>query len=193
VRLNGRDVTNRKPREVRSAGAAHIPEDRRARGLIGAFTVAENLVLGKHHLPPYSRLGVLSRESVREHAERLIREHDLRPDDPDALASDLSGGNQQKLIVARELDGRPALLVASQPTRGVDIGAVEFVHKSLIAMRDAGAGVLLVSAELSEIIGLSDRIAVMFRGALTRWFEAERAGVEEIGLAMTGGCAEASA
>jgi len=187
VRLNGRDVTNRRPREVREAGASHIPEDRQARGLVPAFTVAENLVLGRHHQRPYSRRGVVCGDAVRDHAVTLIREHDLRPADPDTLACDLSGGNQQKLIVARELDGRPALLVAAQPTRGVDIGAVEFVHGSLVAMRDRGAAVLLISAELSEIMELSDRIAVMYRGALTQWFDGRTASVEEIGLAMTGG------
>jgi ABC-type uncharacterized transport system ATPase subunit len=187
VRLNGRDVTNRRPRDVRAAGTAHIPEDRQARGLVLEFTIAENLVLGRHHVPPYSRRGLLSGDAVRENAVKLIRSNDLRPDDPEALAADLSGGNQQKLIVARELSGKPALLVASQPTRGVDIGAVEFVHQSLVGMRDAGAAVLLISAELSEIMSLSDRIAVMYRGSIVAWFDGGAVTEEELGISMTGG------
>jgi simple sugar transport system ATP-binding protein len=187
VRLGGRDITNRRPREVRGEGAAHIPEDRQARGLVLEFTAAENLVLGRHHAPPYSRRGLIAREAVRANAETLIQEHDLRPADPDCLAGDMSGGNQQKLIVARELSGKPSLLVASQPTRGVDIGAVEFVHRSLLGMRDAGAAVLLVSAELSEIMSLSDRIAVMYRGVIVAWFDGGGATEEELGAWMTGG------
>jgi simple sugar transport system ATP-binding protein len=172
---------------VRGEGAAHIPEDRQARGLVLEFTAAENLVLGRHHAPPYSRRGLIAREAVRANAETLIQEHDLRPADPDCLAGDMSGGNQQKLIVARELSGKPSLLVASQPTRGVDIGAVEFVHRSLLGMRDAGAAVLLVSAELSEIMSLSDRIAVMYRGVIVAWFDGGGATEEELGAWMTGG------
>jgi len=187
VTLAGRDVTNRRPGEVRRAGAAHIPEDRQARGLVLEFTVEENLVLGRHRDAPYSRRGLVAREAVRGRAVALIRKHDLRPGDPAVLTADLSGGNQQKLIVARELSGRPSLLVASQPTRGVDIGAVEFVHRSLVAMRDAGAAVLLVSAELSEIMSLSDRIGVMYRGAIVAWFPGGAVTEEELGACMTGG------
>jgi ABC-type uncharacterized transport system ATPase subunit len=187
VKVCGSDTTNRSPRQVRDLGVAHIPEDRQARGLVLGFTIAENLVLGKHHRPPFSHRGLLSLDAIREHAERLIEEHDLRPADPDVDAANLSGGNQQKLIVAREFDGGPALLVASQPTRGVDIGAIEFVHTSLLRMRDAGAAILLVSAELSEIMTLSDRIAVMYGGRIVAEFEGGTVGEEELGVAMTGG------
>jgi simple sugar transport system ATP-binding protein len=187
VAVSGHETTNRSPRQVRDLGVAHIPEDRQARGLVLGFSIAENLVLGKHHRPPFSSRGILSQDDVRSHAERLIDEHDLRPADPSVDAGHLSGGNQQKLIVAREFDGGPALLVASQPTRGVDIGAIEFVHTSLLRMRDAGAAVLLISAELSEITTLSDRIAVMYGGRIVAEFEGGAVAEEELGVAMTGG------
>jgi len=187
VRVCGRETTNRPPREVRDLGVAHIPEDRQARGLVLGFTVAENLILGRHHRPPFSRRGLLNLDEIRSHAVRLIEEHDLRPDDPDLDAANLSGGNQQKLIVAREFDGGPVLLIASQPTRGVDIGAIEFVHTSLLRMRDAGAAVLLVSAELSEIMTLSDRIAVMYGGRVVAEYAGGAVEEETLGLAMTGG------
>jgi ABC-type uncharacterized transport system ATPase subunit len=187
VLLNGVDITSRRPREVRDLGVSHVPEDRQERGLVLGFTVAENLLLGREHKPPYSRRGLLAIDAIERHARELIETNDLRPADPDVLAGDMSGGNQQKLIVAREFDGSPALLVAAQPTRGVDIGAIEFVHLSLLRMRDAGAAVLLVSAELSEIMTLSDRIAVMYRGAIVETYEGGRVTEETLGLAMTGG------
>jgi ABC-type uncharacterized transport system ATPase subunit len=187
VAVCGRDITNRPPREIRDLGVAHIPEDRQARGLILNFTMAENLVLGRQHREPFSRRGLLCLSCIRDHAERLITEHDLRPGDPDVEVANLSGGNQQKLIVAREFDGGPVLLVASQPTRGVDIGAIEFVHKSLIRMRDSGAAVLLISAELTEIMTLSDRIAVMYGGRIVAEYRGGAVGEEELGVAMTGG------
>jgi len=191
VSLNGQDITRRRPREVRDLGVAHIPEDRQERGLVLGFTVAENLVLGRHRGEAYSRRGLLNLDAIHESARRLIGEHDIRPDDPDVGAAHLSGGNQQKLIVARELDCSPALLVASQPTRGVDIGAIEFVHKSLVKMRDQGAAVLLISAELQEIMSLSDRIAVMYGGKFVAEFEGGTVTEEEVGLSMIGGRASA--
>ena len=187
VCVGGRDTTGRSPREVRDLGVAHVPEDRQARGLILGFTIAENLVLGRHHRAPFSRRGLLSLPAIRDNACRLIEEHDLRQGDPDVDAGNLSGGNQQKVIVAREFDGGPVLLVASQPTRGVDIGAIEFVHTSLLRMRDAGAAVLLVSAELSEIMTLSDRIVVMYGGRIVAEYASGEVGEEELGVAMTGG------
>jgi simple sugar transport system ATP-binding protein len=190
VTVSGIETTNRSPRQVRDLGVAHIPEDRQARGLVLEFTLAENLVLGRHHREPFSRHGLLSLDAIREHAERLIEEHDLRPSDPDVDAGHLSGGNQQKLIVAREFDGGPALLVASQPTRGVDIGAIEFVHTSLLRMRDHGAAVLLISAELTEIMTLADRIAVMYGGRMVAEFDGGAVSEDELGVAMTGGSAK---
>lgn len=185
--LNGRDIAGLLPRAIRDAGVAHIPEDRQERGLVLEFTVAENLVFGREHRPPFSQRGVLRLAAIDQHARELIKRNDLRPPDPSAVACDLSGGNQQKLIVAREFDGGPALLIAAQPTRGVDVGAIEFVHSSLIGMRDAGAAVLLVSAELSEIMTLSDRIAVMYRGEIVATFESGAVSEDELGLMMTGG------
>jgi len=186
VRLGGEDVTLLGPRPLRDRGVSHIPEDRLDRGLVGPFTVSENLALGRHHTEPYSSSGLLRPDVLRREAERLIEENDLRPPDPDAAASGLSGGNQQKMIVARELDGSPRLLVASQPTRGVDIGAIEFVHGEIVRLRDAGAAVLLVSSELSEIMSLADRIAVMYRGRIAAVVDAREATEESVGLLMTG-------
>jgi ABC-type uncharacterized transport system ATPase subunit len=187
VLLAGQDVTRRTPRQIRDLGTAHVPEDRQARGLILEFTVAENLVLGVEHRAPFSRRGLLRLDAIDAHARRLIHEHDLRPPEPDTEVRNLSGGNQQKLIVAREFDCRPKFLIAAQPTRGVDIGAIEFVHSSLLRMRDRGVAVLLVSAELSEIMALSDRIGVMYGGSVVAMFEGGRVSEEELGLAMTGG------
>jgi simple sugar transport system ATP-binding protein len=187
VTVSGVDATNRSPRAVRDLAVAHIPEDRQERGLVLEFTIAENLVLGRQRLAPYSRHGLLRLDVIADHARKLAREHDLRPGDPDVEASNLSGGNQQKLIVAREFDGSPVLLIAAQPTRGVDIGAIEFVHQSLLEMRDQGVAVLLVSAELSEILTLSDRIAVMYDGAVVATFDSSEANEETLGVYMTGG------
>ncbi|MCD4689938.1 ABC transporter ATP-binding protein [bacterium] len=186
VRLCGEEIVGRSPRVVRDLGVAHVPEDRQERGLVLDFSLAENLVLGRHHQSPFSVRGLIGTKAVRSHAEGLIESHDIRPADHAASASSLSGGNQQKLIVAREFDGSPALLIAAQPTRGVDIGAIEFVHKSLISMRDAGAAVLLISAELSEIMTLSDRIVVMYGGRIVAEFEADTVTEEELGMHMTG-------
>jgi simple sugar transport system ATP-binding protein len=186
VMLSGTDITNRRPRVIRDMGVAHVPEDRLARGLVPEFTVAENLVLGNQHHAEYCHHGLIDVVKIEEHARELIAEHDLRPADPSVRASHLSGGNQQKLIVAREFDSDPALLVASQPTRGVDIGAIEFVHTSILKMRDAGAAVLLVSAELSEIMTLSDRIAVMYGGRIVAEFEGGTVTEEDLGCYMTG-------
>ncbi len=186
VKLCGEEISGRSPRAVRDLGVAHVPEDRQERGLVLEFSLSENLVLGRHHRRPFSSNGLVATKAIRAHAEKLIQAHDIRPNDPTAAASSLSGGNQQKVIVAREFDGSPKLLIAAQPTRGVDIGAIEFVHKSLIEMRDAGAGVLLISAELSEIMTLSDRIVVMYGGRIVAEFEAGTVTEEELGMYMTG-------
>jgi len=186
VTLAGRPATGLSARALRDRGVAHIPEDRLERGLVPEFTVSENLILGRHHRAPFSKRGLLSLDRVDGEARRLIAEHDLRPGDPDVEAAHLSGGNQQKLIVARELDGSCALLLASQPTRGVDIGAIEFIHEGILSMRDRGVAVLLVSAELSEIMELSDRILVMYDGRIVAEYEGGGVTEEELGLAMTG-------
>jgi ABC-type uncharacterized transport system ATPase subunit len=186
VRLMGEDVTHARPRQITELGTAHVPEDRQRDGLVLPFPIVDNLILNTYYLPPYS-IGVLIDEKVRkEVGERLVKEYDVRT--PSALlpASSLSGGNQQKVIIARELSRPIHLLVASQPTRGLDVGSIEYIHKQILAKRDTGTAVLLVSTELDEIIELSDRIAVMFRGKIVAVVPSENATKEYIGLLMAG-------
>ncbi len=187
VMLGDRDITNLGARAIRRAGVSHIPEDRRGVGLILNYSVAENLILGRQRAERFSWRGiVLILQAILAWARRLIQEFDIRTSGPEAAARTLSGGNQQKIIVAREMATQPRVLLASQPTRGVDIGAIEFIHRRLVAQRDDGAAVLLVSAELDEITSLSDRIAVMYEGRIV---SVEPAGTPEdrLGLLMTGG------
>jgi general nucleoside transport system ATP-binding protein len=188
VTLGGREISKLSTRAVRELGVAHIPEDRHARGLLLEFNLAGNAILGVHYRKPaVTAFGLIDDRAVVEKASRLIRDFDVRPPNPAAAARALSGGNQQKLIVGREFDLRPKLLLVAQPTRGVDIGAVEFIHRKLIELRDAGAAVLLVSAELEEVLSLADRAMVMYRGKIAGEFDPQRADQEEIGLMMTCG------
>jgi simple sugar transport system ATP-binding protein len=188
VALEGRDISKLSARAVRELGVAHIPEDRHARGLLLEFNLAGNAILGDHYRKPaVAAFGLIDDRAVAEKASRLIRDFDVRPPNPAALARALSGGNQQKLIVGREFDMKPKLLLVAQPTRGVDIGAVEFIHRKLIELRDAGAAVLLVSAELEEVLSLADRAMVMYQGRIVGEFNPRRADQEEIGLMMTCG------
>jgi general nucleoside transport system ATP-binding protein len=187
VLLGDRDVTAANAREERELGVGHIPEDRRSVGLVLHYTVAENLVLGRQRSAAFSWRGMLLRlRAIVDWARRLVKEFDIRTPSIETAASALSGGNQQKIIVAREMGTRPSVLLASQPTRGVDIGAIEFIHRQLVAQRDEGTAVLLVSAELEEITSLSDRIAVLYEGRIV---SIEPAGTpeERLGLLMTGG------
>jgi simple sugar transport system ATP-binding protein len=187
VRLAGRDLARLPVREIRNAGMGFIPEDRHEQGLVLDMTIWENAVLGRHDDPPFcSRLGVLALGKIKELAERLVKLFDVRARGIGALASTLSGGNQQKLILARELDTDPILLVAAQPTRGLDVGAIEFVHRRLVAERDAGRGILLVSLESDEVRSLADRILVIYEGRIVGEFPPD-ASEEELGIAMTGG------
>jgi len=186
VRLLDRDITSLSPREILKLGVGHIPEDRQKRGMISGFSVAENLILGSHFNPPYAGRLWLERQSVLENARNVLDRFDIRPQAPQLPAGSLSGGNQQKLVVARELSRNPVLLVASQPTRGVDIGAIEFIHRSLIKQRDRGCAILLVSADLSEILSLSDRIAVIYAGRIAGTIDAGKADEKELGMMMTG-------
>jgi general nucleoside transport system ATP-binding protein len=187
VLLQGRSITNLGSRDIRGQRVAHIPEDRRGTGLVLAFTVADNLVLGRQHSQQFSTRGVVLRmQAILAWARRLIREFDIRTPSPETEARQLSGGNQQKIIVAREMASKPIVLLAAQPTRGVDIGAIEFIHRRLVQQRDEGAAVLLVSAELDEIRSLSDRIAVMYEGRIVS-FESADTPEERLGLLMTGG------
>ncbi len=190
VTLGDKDVTTLDASTEREAGVAYIPEDRRGAGLVLAFSVAENMILGREHSPAFAwRELVLKLVAIREWARRLVKEFDVRTPSIDTAARNLSGGNQQKVIVAREMGGKPKVLLASQPTRGVDIGAIEFIHRRLIQQRDEGAAILLVSAELDEIRSLSDRIAVMYEGRIVS-IEPPDTPEERLGLLMTGGGAK---
>ncbi len=187
VMLEGRSINDLNSRDRKRRGIAHIPEDRHRRGLLLSFDLASNSILGVHRERPISGTFVLNREVIEERARRLVREFDVRPPNITLPASALSGGNQQKLIVAREFDIKPKLLLVAQPTRGVDIGATEFIHRQLIDLRDAGAAVLLVSAELDEVRSLSDRVIVIYDGRIVGEVDPKKASEQEIGLMMTGG------
>ncbi len=184
VTLGGTDITHRSVHTRGEAGLSHIPEDRHRRGLILDYTIAENLILGQQHR--YTTNGLLDLDAIIEHARHRIIEYDIRPTDPSLAAGTLSGGNQQKIVIAREMSRTFSVLLAAQPTRGVDVGAIEFIHGELRKARDAGKAVLLVSAELKEVLTLSDRIAVMYGGRLVAMFSRSEASEESIGPFMTG-------
>ncbi len=193
VWLGDRDITNLSARKVRLAGMAHIPEDRRGSGLVLGYSIDNNMILGRQRWHLFSLRGILLRlKQIVSWAVRLIREFDIRAPGPTTLAQALSGGNQQKIIVAREMSSEPKVLVAAQPTRGVDIGAIEFIHRRLVAQRDAGVAILLVSAELDEIRSLSDRIAVMYEGRIVG-IEPPEVSTERLGLLMAGATREGAA
>ncbi len=186
VELDGDDVTPLDSAERRERGLAYIPEDRGGKGLVSAFTLAENFVLKTYRRPDFSRRGWLLRDAIRRFARRRIKAFDVRPPNPETDAESLSGGNQQKLIVARELAGEPKVLIANQPTRGVDVGAIEFIHSQLLKERERGAAILLISLELDEIHQLADRIVVMFDGRIVGEVDAADATDEQLGLWMAG-------
>ncbi|HET9461927.1 MAG TPA: ABC transporter ATP-binding protein, partial [Gaiellaceae bacterium] len=192
VLLQGRDVTGESVREHFHVGIGHIPQDRQRRGLILDFSIAENIALHDFRRPPASRFGWLFPGRLLARGRDLIREFDVRGGDSETKASALSGGNQQKVILAREIDRDPRVLIAAQPTRGLDVGAIEFVHRRLIEERDEGRAVLLISLELDEILSLSDRILVMFEGEIVGEFSPTTT-EEELGLAMTGGVKDQAA
>src|SRR5471032_11080 len=182
--LGATDITDRSVHERGEAGLSHIPEDRHRRGLILDYSIADNLIFGQQH--HYTTNGILDRDAILDHARQRIIEYDIRPTDPSLPARALSGGNQQKIVIARELSRPFTVLLAAQPTRGVDVGAIEFIHAELRKARDAGKAVLLVSAELKEVLTLSDRIAVMYGGRLVAMFARSEASEEVIGPFMTG-------
>jgi simple sugar transport system ATP-binding protein len=190
--LSGRDLTNQSPRELTTTGLAHIPEDRQRHGLVMRFPIADNFALCDYYRPPYGIRGIIQRGPLDQDAVRLIHSFDVRTPSPYIPVSKLSGGNQQKVIVARELSRPVKLLIANQPTRGLDVGSIEYIHNEIVAMRDRGVAVLLVSAELEEIRNLSDRIAVMFRGEIVTTVNAGEATREELGLWMAGGHPESA-
>ena len=192
VEIAGVDLTRESARAHFDEGFGHVPEDRQRRGLVLEFTIAENIALHDYGAPPASRLGWLYPKNLVARARDLIREFDVRGGGPQTLAQALSGGNQQKVILAREISRDPKVLIAAQPTRGLDVGAIEFVHRRLVEERDEGRAVLLVSLELDEILGLSDRILVMFEGRIVGEFEPDTSEAE-LGLAMTGGRAKEEA
>jgi simple sugar transport system ATP-binding protein len=186
VIVGDREIAGRGVRAATDAGVAHIPEDRHRRGLVLAFTLAENLALREYRAPEISGRGWLRIGQMKARALRLLREFDVRGGGPETYASSLSGGNQQKVCVAREIASDPKLLVAHQPTRGLDVGAIEFVHRRLIAERDRGRAILLVSLEYEEVRSLADRIIVIYEGRIAGEFKPD-ASEEELGIAMTGG------
>jgi general nucleoside transport system ATP-binding protein len=185
--LRGKDITHRSIYQRITAGMAHIPEDRQKRGLVLDYSFENNMVLATHGNPPYAKNGFLQREPIREHAEKIIEDFDVRAGEGAVtLARSLSGGNQQKAIVGREIDLDPELLIAVQPTRGLDVGSIEYIHKRLVEQRNNGKAVFLISLELDEILDLSDRIAVISHGELVGIVRADQTNENEVGLMMAG-------
>jgi ABC-type uncharacterized transport system ATPase subunit len=189
VTIAGRNATKMSPREISEIGTAHIPEDRGKHGLVGSYTITDNVVLNRYMKAPFSRRGIRDDKAAAAEARRIVKDFDVRTPSIDVPVGNLSGGNQQKVIVGRELAGTTKVLFVAQPTRGLDVGSIEFIHKQIIAMRDAGAAVFLVSAELDEIMSLSDRIGVLYRGRIVGEFEGATATREELGYLMATGAA----
>ncbi|MCM3078958.1 ABC transporter ATP-binding protein [Brevibacillus invocatus] len=187
VLLNGKEITNHTPRDISESGLSHIPEDRHKRGLILDFTMSENMVLETYFHPTFNKNGFLDYGAIDKHAARLIEEFDVRTPSIHTPARALSGGNQQKAIIAREVDKNPDLLIAAQPTRGLDVGAIEFIHRRLVDQRDKGKAVLMLSLELDEIINVADRIAVIYEGKIVGIVDAKSTNEQELGLMMSGG------
>ena len=190
IRIDGKRMPQEKPRTLVEHGMAHIPEDRQKHGLVLQYPLTSNFVLCTYYREPFSKHGILNENEILRNAEELMERFDVRAPSPITVAGDLSGGNQQKVIVGRELSRDVSLVIANQPTRGLDVGSIEYIHKTLIEMRDSGVGVLLVSSELDEIMSLSDRIAVIYRGEILAVLDAAEASREEIGLLMAGHISE---
>jgi simple sugar transport system ATP-binding protein len=186
VLVSGEVTKDMHPHAVHEAGVSHIPEDREKHGLVSSYSISDNLILNQFDQEPFAKGWFRNMGEIRKNADELVKKFDIRTTSPAALASSLSGGNKQKVVIARELSQDLQVLIAAQPTRGVDVGSIEFIHKQLIAARDKGAGVLLVSAELDEIISLSDRIAVMSAGKIVAVIDSEGADRDYIGRLMAG-------
>jgi simple sugar transport system ATP-binding protein len=186
IDIVGHNVTHATPREITELGSAHIPEDRQRDGLVLNFPIADNLVLQTYYQKPFARGINMQEPVILETSEKLIQEYDIRTPGPYVHAGSLSGGNQQKVIVAREFSRPTHLVVASQPTRGLDVGSIEYIHSQILKKRDAGTAVLLVSTELDEVMELSDRIAVMYRGKIIAILTAAETTKEKVGLLMAG-------
>ncbi len=189
IALQGNDITDHSVDDILDLGVGYVPEDRLHDGLVGGFSIAENLVLDTYDSPPYAKGIALDLDAVGRNAEQRVSEFDVRTQSTGALASTLSGGNQQKVVLARELSRPLTLLVVAQPTRGLDVGSMEFVHRRIVAERDRGAAVVLVSTELDEVLGLADRIGVMYRGRIIGEVPGGTS-AEEIGLLMAGSVTE---
>jgi simple sugar transport system ATP-binding protein len=186
VSLDAVDVTNSSRRAHTDRGMAYVPEDRQERGLVMDFDLVRNAILGSQHDPAFAANGRIDWEAAREHARAVIEAYDVRPPDPDARAVSLSGGNQQKFVVGREFERDPTVLIASHPTRGVDVGSTEFIHERLLGLRREGVAVVLVSSNLDEVRGLADRLAVMYEGEFVDIVDPETVSEEAIGLLMAG-------
>ena len=186
IRIGGQELSRATAREALDAGVGHIPEDRQRRGLVLDFNLAENLALHDYGREPFSKLGWINPRSWLRWAGGLLKEFDVRGGGATTRGGSLSGGNQQKVVLAREISRNPSVLIAAQPTRGLDVGAIEFVHRRLVEQRDAGKAVLLVSLELEEIVSLSDRILVLYEGGIAAEFPPD-VSEEDIGIAMVGG------
>lgn len=187
IKLNGQDITSASIRTRSKDGMSHIPEDRHKHGLVLDYTLADNLVLQRYWQPQFQNHGFIKKGAVLSYAERLIEQYDVRSGQgAQTIARSMSGGNQQKAIIAREVDKDPDLLVAVQPTRGLDVGAIEYIHKQIVAERDKGKAVLLISLELDEVMNLSDRILVMYEGQIVGEFDPHKTTVEELCLYMAG-------
>ena len=186
ILINGQDMTGASPRKVLDAGVAHVPEDRQHDGLVLSFPVADNLVLNTYAKKPFTKGLTMQEKIIDETARQRVQEFDVRTPGVMIPVANLSGGNQQKVIVAREFSRPIKLLIAAQPTRGLDVGSIEYIHKRIIEKRDDGTAVLLVSTELEEIISLSDRIAVMFKGKILDVLPADEVTRAELGLLMAG-------
>jgi ABC-type uncharacterized transport system ATPase subunit len=187
ILMNGKSISNLSPRVIMETGVSHIPEDRHKRGLVLDFSIGENMVLETYYKEPFSKKGIMNYPAVFEYANRLIQEFDVRTPSEHTPARALSGGNQQKAIIAREVDRDPDLLIAAQPTRGLDVGAIEFIHKRLIEQRDNGKAVLLISLELDEVMQVSDRIAVIYEGQIIATVNPKETTEQELGFLMAGG------
>ena len=187
VHIGGQNMTNAAPRKVTAQGqSCHVPEDRHAYGMVDSYSVAHNLVLNTYYLPPFAKNATINERAINSHAEELVAKFDVRTPNVQTLGSNLSGGNQQKMVVAREFSRPIQLLIAAQPTRGIDVGSIEFIHNQIVEKRDEDVAVLVVSSELDEIMALSDRIAVMYKGEIIDIVAREDATREGLGLLMAG-------
>ncbi|PEE43634.1 ABC transporter ATP-binding protein [Bacillus pseudomycoides] len=191
IAINGKEITNWPVRRITEEGVGHIPEDRHKHGLVLDFSVRDNIVLQTYYKNPFSNKGILNFSKITKKAKELIEQFDVRTPSEQTVARALSGGNQQKAIIAREVDRDPDLLIAAQPTRGLDVGAIEFIHKKLIEQRDKGKAVLLLSLELDEILNVSDRVAVIYEGKIVAIVNAKETNEKQLGLLMAGGTGEA--